>query len=491
MAVDRLASPTATSVGSGGDGLRGNLGTWSLIFTVIAYNGPVIILAGVVPVVVSYGNGVAAPATFLSLGVLVAMFAVGINAMASRMTHAGAFYTYITAGLGRPPGLAAGCAAIIAYVGIGSACMALFGMGFRDLLTNVFGVQGGPPWQVWAFIAFFAIAILSMFNIELSAKVVGVLSASEVILALVWNAGIYADGGPEGRVVHGVVSDYFSGSLAMALVLSIICVAGFESLQVFRSETKDPSRTVPRATYACVAIFTVMYTVSTYAYIVAVGPSKAVEAGATDSTGAFLQTVAQYVATPVAHIANCLLTTSTFAAALATQTIVSRYLFALGRDGVVPRKLGQANAKHGSPMHAAVVAAGFMLIFLAVPAVGIINASTAFTTLLGIGAYSLVLLYFGTSVAIVMFFAKRRDIAGNKLKTFVAPAMSTIGMALILYLSTVHFADVIVQSQTVATVTLIAVYGLLLAAAVLALWFRRNRPATYETIGNQSETLTL
>ena len=277
----------------------------------------------------------------------------------------------------------------------------------------------------------------------------------------------------------------------MALVLSIICVAGFESLQVFRSETKDPSRTVPRATYACVAIFTVMYTVSTYAYIVAVGPSKAVEAGATDSTGAFLQTVAQYVATPVAHIANCLLTTSTFAAALATQTIVSRYLFALGRDGVVPRKLGQANAKHGSPMYAAVVAASIMLIFLAVPAFGIINASTAFTTLLGIGAYSLVLLYFGTSVAIVMFFAKRRDIAENKLKTFVAPGISAIGMALILYLSTVHFADVIVQSQTVATVTLIAVYGLLIAAAVLALWFRRKRPATYETIGNQSETLTV
>ena len=110
MAVEDLASapasigPSDSTIGSGNTGLRGNLGTWSLIFTVVAYNGPIIILAGVVPLVVSSGNGLGGPATFLSLGLLVGVLAVGVNAMASRMTHAGAFYTYITAGIGRSPG---------------------------------------------------------------------------------------------------------------------------------------------------------------------------------------------------------------------------------------------------------------------------------------------------------------------------------------------------------------------------------------------------
>ena len=59
---------------------------------------------------------------------------------------------------------------------MGSACLALFGIGFRDLLTNVFGVQDGMPWQFWAIAAWLVITALSMFNIELSAKVIGTLS---------------------------------------------------------------------------------------------------------------------------------------------------------------------------------------------------------------------------------------------------------------------------------------------------------------------------
>lgn len=489
MAVDEFATSSGTSVGTESTGLRGNLGTWSLILTVVAYNGPIIILAGVVPAVVGSGNGMAGPATFLSLGLLVACLAVGINAMATRLTHAGAFYTYITAGIGRSAGLAAGAAAVIAYVTMGSASMALFGFAFRDLLSTVFGLDVNLSWQFWAVAALLLIIVLSLFNIELSAKVVGVLSLTEITLALIWNAKVFFNGGPEGRSVPGVFSDYFSGSLPTALVLSVICVAGFEALQVFRGETKDPARTVPRATYACVAIFTILYTVSTYAYIVAIGPSKAIEAGANDPTGSFIGTVSTYVSSSAADIATILLTTSTFAAVLAMQSIVSRYFFSLGRDHVLPRKLGQANATHGSPMNAALVSGVAMLLVLALPAVGIINADHAFATLLGVGAYCFVLLYFATSVAIVVFFARRPEIVESKLNTVVAPAISAIGMGLILYYSTTQMKSVIGQSQTVATWVLVAIYGLLVASAALALWFQRNRPETYARIGNQSETL--
>ena len=44
------------------------------------------------------------------------------------------------------------------------------------------------------------------------------------------HARVYIDGGPEGRGFDPV-SAYFSGSLPTALVLSIVCVAGFEALQ--------------------------------------------------------------------------------------------------------------------------------------------------------------------------------------------------------------------------------------------------------------------
>ena len=54
-------------------------------------------------------------------------------------------YKWLARGAGEGAwAMAAGAAAIIAYVTMGSACLALFGIGFRDLLKNVFGVEGGP-----------------------------------------------------------------------------------------------------------------------------------------------------------------------------------------------------------------------------------------------------------------------------------------------------------------------------------------------------------
>jgi len=487
MPLNNLASPGPVdrsdrhTTGS----LRGNMGTASLVMTMIAYNGPIVVLAGLLPLIVGLGNGEGAPVTFLVLGLFMGMFAVGLNAMASRMTHAGAFYTYVTAGLGRPPGLAAGGVAILAYLGLSAGVLALFGISISELLESTFGLENGPPWQVWALLGWLGVSGLSLFNIGLSAKVLGTFSCIEIAIALVWNAGIYIDGGPEGRSV-GILSSFLDDKLPYALVLGIVCLTGFESLQVFRAETKDPDRTVPRATYVSVALLTVMYAASSYAFVVAYGPSQAAVVGASDQ-GAFLASVSAYVAKPIADIANIMLATSSFAAALAVQSILSRYLYSLGKDGILPSALGKANRKHGSPMTAAGVAAGACLALIAVPALGVIPVDTAYATLTGIGGFCLVLLYFATSTAIVAFFLRQRDSIEGRLKTIVAPAVACVGVGGIVFLSVEHIEDVIVATRAFAYVVFAGVSGIVLIGVGTALWFRRNRPGTYERIGRQSE----
>jgi amino acid transporter len=481
--------PDDPGPGTGDDtGLRGDLGATSLVMTVIAYNGPIIILASFVPVVISFGNGLGAPAMYLFLGILVAIFAVGINAMAPRMGRAGAFYTYITAGLGRPQGLAAGLIAIVAYMCTAAGTLPILATSVQHLLTNVFGIAGGGlPWQFWAVAFWVVIAALSLFNIGLSAKVLGACSCAEIVLAVVWNFRVYLDGGPEGRGVD-VLGNVFSGAPAFTLVLAILCLTGFESLQVFRSETKDTVRTVPRATYISVALLTGMYTISSYAFIVSYGASKVIEAGAEDATGSFLASVARYVAKPAADVANILLTTSCFAAILAITNILARYLFALGRDGVLPARLGRANHRFGSPMNSAAVASTLILVSLAITVVAGMSAQLTFATLTSFGGYCLVLLYFFTSIAIVVFFAKRRDAGVNRWRSTVAPLIACVGMGAVLYLSTVNFAGVLGQSQTVATVILLVVLGLIAAGMAWAVALRSRRPDVYAGIGNQAES---
>ena len=481
----QASSTTPTVVhDAAGPKLRGNLGTTSLVFTVIAYNGPLIVLAGLVPLVIAFGNGSAAPSTFLIMGVLVAIFAVGLNAMALRIKHAGAFYTYVTAGIGRSAGLSAGAIAIIAYVTLCAGTMILFAVSFQHLLTDVFGVDGGPPWPVWAAVGWAFVSVLGLYNVELSAKVLGTASSLEILLAVIWNIRVYINGGPEGRSVD-VLGSLFSGNPAFALVLAILCLTGFESLQVFRAETKNSSRTVPRATFISIGLLTAMYVISSYAYIVAYGASKAATAGAADPTGSVLASMAQYVAKPAADIANILLTTSCLAACLAITNILGRYIFALGRDGVLPRKLGKANPRHGSPMAATAVAAAVHFAVIAVVVISGLSAAAGFASLTAFGAYCLILLYVVTSAAIFVFFLKRREPGISKWKAFVAPLLATLGMAAIAYLSTVNFAGVLGQSQFVANICLLIIAVAVVLGLAAGSWIRKSRPQVYAQIGNQ------
>jgi len=171
--------------------LRGNLGVISLAFTVIAFNGPIGVIAGFIPIVVLRGNGLGAPLIFVLLGALVTIFAVGLNAMASRMTRPGAFYTYIGEGLGKPAGLVAGFLAIASYLFLAAGTFPLFASVAMHLAVETMPQAQQIPWWAWAVLGWTASTVLSLFNIDLSAKVLGTLSAAELLIAVAWNAAVF------------------------------------------------------------------------------------------------------------------------------------------------------------------------------------------------------------------------------------------------------------------------------------------------------------
>ncbi|SMQ74215.1 APC family permease [Agreia sp. VKM Ac-1783] len=471
----------APKVATPNDGLRGNLGIPSLLFTVIAFNGPMIVLLGLVAVIVSSGNGLAAPLTFLFVGSLVLVFAVGLNAMATRMTQPGAFYTYVVAGLGRPLGLAAGLLAILTYVTLGSGTYAYFAVGIQKLGTSLIGSEIAP-WWVFALLGWVLVTVLSLFNIEISAKVLGVLSLVELAVVLIWNVAVNVNGGPESRTFDAG-SAIFSGSPALALVFAALCLTGFESLQVFRSETRNPSKTVPRATYISVIGLTVLYSLCAYSYIIGFGPSQAVAAGA-DPTAALLSSITTYLNSTFADLANVLFVTSTFASCLAIQNILARYVFAFGRDGILPARLGKAHAKQGSPMAAAAVVGGVVLLVFIAPAIANFTPLATYVTLSGIGAYVLIGLWFLTSISVIAYFSVRRGSA-SVWRVIVAPAAACLGLGTVVVFATINFESIVGLSGEGSMLLLLVVAVVAALGVVIALWLRRKRPAVYQTIGNQ------
>ncbi|WP_190813048.1 APC family permease [Saccharopolyspora pogona] len=91
---------TETAVNSG-TGLHGKLGTRDLVLAALAFAGPLAGTSGYITIIIAYGNGLGAPSAFLVTTVALLFFAAGYGAMTRFVPNPGAFYAYITAGLGR------------------------------------------------------------------------------------------------------------------------------------------------------------------------------------------------------------------------------------------------------------------------------------------------------------------------------------------------------------------------------------------------------
>lgn len=86
---------------------RGAIGGIALVFLVIAAAAPLGASATNTPLIFMLGNGSAAAFDFLIIAVLLLLFSVGFTAMSTHITNAGAFYAYISMGLGKRFGTAA------------------------------------------------------------------------------------------------------------------------------------------------------------------------------------------------------------------------------------------------------------------------------------------------------------------------------------------------------------------------------------------------
>jgi len=81
---------------------RGSLGVLAISFFVISAAAPLTAMAGGAPVAMLLGNGSGIPAAYVVVSVLLLVFSVGYTAMARHHTSTGAFYSYVTRGLGQP-----------------------------------------------------------------------------------------------------------------------------------------------------------------------------------------------------------------------------------------------------------------------------------------------------------------------------------------------------------------------------------------------------
>ncbi|MGW5668804.1 APC family permease [Micromonospora sp. NPDC003776] len=467
---------------------RGRLGTAHLVFFTVAASAPLTVLGGGVTTMYAVSGNIGAALGYVLIAVVLAVFATGYAAMSRYVANAGAFYAYIANGLGRAGGVAGSAVALAAYNAIQIGLYGLIGAILKDFLSAKAGID--LAWWVWALVAWALVGLLGVLRIDLNATVLAILLVLECIVVVIFDvvslahpAGgtVTADGISPGKL--------FGVGFGAVLAFTIASFTGFESGAIYSEEVKDPRRTVARATYIAVAFTGLFYAFSAWALTVLTGPGNAQQATTEAGPGVVFGALDQYAGTIVSDIANVLFITSVLAALLSFHNGVARYLFALGRERVLPGFLGATSNRSGAPVAGSLVQSALaVVVFLAFAVAGRDPVIDLFTWLSGSAAVGVVLLMTLTSAAVVGFFRNRPG-PESLWQRSVAPALGTVLLGAVLLVLLVNF-DALLAPDT-ATYLKWLLPAIPVAAGILGLaWgavLRSSRPETYARIGRVAE----
>ncbi|MFS2087735.1 APC family permease [Paenarthrobacter nicotinovorans] len=486
-----LEAPGKAEAGSTQIGLSGSMGTFRLFALVMAFVSPLVSVAGWVSILIVYG-GEGAPLLMLAATVVVLIFSMGFVAMGHHMPNPGAFYSYVGASLGRVVGLGTGFVATLTYAFLGLACFIFFGIVAAGFVVDRGGPDVSPYWYALAMLIL--VSIFGYFHIEVSAKVLLVAMAIEILIVVIFDFAVFAGGtSPAGGVSAAPFSlSSLSGggaSWGIGILFAILLFNGFEGTAVFREEVRNPARTIGRASVAVVLFVGVFYAISSWALISYFGGDKAIELATSDPAHMFTNALAGSAGQLMVDITNVMILTSSFAGGVSIHSILSRYIFSLGVDRVLPRQLATVHPRHNSPFIAA-IAATVLFLALAIPFVlAGSDPSLLYGQLGGTGGYAYLLLFTLVSLAVfVYFWRKRRSHSVNKWVAVVAPGISILAMGTLFVIAIANFSTLTGGSGSLAVILQGSVWGAGVIGIVLALIFRAKRPEIYARIGRRTDT---
>lgn len=466
--------------------LTGKMGSLELFFSVMAYNAPMVVVIGIIPIMVATGSGLGTPISFVVAGLILGCFAVGFTRMSKLMPKPGGFYSMITAGLGREVGLGSGFIALLGYFCVYAGTPPFGGIVLGELVHNTLG---GPdlPWWVWGSLFWAGAAVLGYFNIELSAKFLTIFLFLEIIVIVAYDFVVFVNGGAG----HAGISlapilptHWFDGSFSSGLLLALGMYGGFEVTVLFREEVRNPNRVIPRVTFAVIAVAMTIYAVSSLGFINALGIDKAVELATADPTGSMSGTLVDFGGTVLSDVATILVNTSTFAVILAGHNITARYLFNLSADKIFPRKLSTVHRRHGSPHLASMATSGAGLVLNLTVAIIGLGAVEVYTAMLGITSFVILAVIFVASTAVPLYL--RRHGAGHTVwSRVVFPILGIAGLGTGLVLAALDFTALVGGSSVLAAALMTLIVGLFVLGIVMAVVYRKTKPDTYSKIGRQ------
>jgi amino acid transporter len=477
------------------------VGLIGVLFLTVTGAAPITAMLLNTPIVVGNGNGVGAPAAFLVATVILLIFSVGYAAMARKVTSVGGFYSFISLGLGRELGMGMGFASVVAYAVFEPSLAGGFAY-FANLKLHQFGIDVAWPWLALAMVLL--IFVLTYLDVKISTAVLGVALIAEVAMLLIFDVGVFSKSGNGATVTGAAINPLnaflgypgnpsaklAAGAAGIGLFFAFWSWVGFESAPNYAEESRNPKRIVPLSLYISVLFLGILYTITSWAAISGYSTTDA-SVGAAQGNAAeyFFTTSTKLIGPWSTAIMSYLILTGSFACGMAFHNTASRYLYALGRERILPKALGRTHKRFKTPHIASLVQTSASIIIVLLFAIfgGTKDPTTqAYGELYGLMALlgTIIILFAQAivSVAIVVYFKRQHPDDHHWWQTMLAPVLAFLSQAYVLYLCLTNMGFLGGGFSFAAWIPWID-GGVIVLGILGALYLKSHDPARYDQIG--------
>ncbi|MFI5623118.1 APC family permease [Nocardioides sp. NPDC051685] len=486
------------------------VGLIGVLFMAVATAAPITAMVGNVPIAIGFGNGSHAPAGYLVATIVLSLFSLGYSAMAKHITATGAFYGFISYGLGRIVGMGAGALTTLAYVVFEASLVGIFAFFAKTFASAHLGLE--VSWIWFALLMLAVNALLTYFDINLAAKVLGLFLVAEILmLGLMTLTVLFSGGGPDGWTLDSLnpIAAFqnlsanvtgpdgktiaATGSAGIGLFFAFWSWVGFESTAMYGEESREPKKMIPKAIMLSVVGIGLFYVIVSWSAIVGTGPDRAIALAQDSATAGqiFFGPVEQHLGHWAVVMFDFLLMTGSYACGMAFHNCAARYIYAIGREDLVPgfgKTIGATHPVHGSPH-----VAGFVQTAIATAIVGWFFLTGrdpygqlyALMAILGTTAILIVQALAAFSSIAFFHVGKDRPSGAHWFRTFIAPLIGGIGMLYVIWLliQNAGFAAGAASSDIVFKLTPWIVGAVGIGGVLFALWCRQFSSERYEIIG--------
>ncbi|MEM0121183.1 MAG: APC family permease [Thermoprotei archaeon] len=444
-----------------------SVGLWGLIFIAMGSLAPIAIFAGAITGAASTALG----ETTLSfvVAMVAALFAANtIFQYSKRVIGAQGYYGYVRDGVGRHAAVYTAYLYVFYAVFNISFLILIYAWAFSGSINLILGTSL-PNFAGVLFVL--VVTLLSFFvvyrGLRPSAVSLSILGIIQIAIVVVVSA-IFIGKVPSPSLTPFMIQkDPGVTGLFLGVVTgSYLAYAGYGTVVSLGEEAKAPKKTIGRAVVAVILIATAYYVLGSYSTTSLWGLNNMANFASSGYPGAIL--AKEYIGVGVAALIILLYNFVMFSPIVAFLNSVSRVMYAMGRDGLLPTRFKSLHPKLSTPTYSLWVVLGLVAATTIILG-GVFYALYGFSNglfdawLFAATATTISTLIVHGVTNVSLGFSARKWADRNLFYHYVAPAISTLVIIVVLYYSAVGLPYPIYIAPI-----LVLVYSIILIAAVYA-----------------------